>query len=801
MKNYIVFLSLAVLCGGCSRPDMDARKADRWLRFSDRAHHKAVFYYERALAVMKPGARRDKISYQLGRLFFEAGDYEAALGILKGLASFEARFLLAQALFKTGDDAGALEVFHKIGDKGDAEFLYRYGLVLEKNNLYDQAQRLYSRITRDARWGALAKERLAAMNLARPAGAYSGVSEEVRQIVVSAPGQEAYPDASAIILLADEAMALSKDDQLTSDVHYVVKILNERGKEAYGEISLPYDATYEKLELAYARTIKPDGTVVTVGDKNIRDVSLYLNYPLYSNVRARIISMPEVAVGAVIEYKARLVQTKLPNKKDFDVVFWLQTDEPILRERFRVTVPRDRQLATKIVNSLYNTFGYDMNPVVTEQGSSRVYQVFFERVPQIIPEPAMPPGSRINPYILFSSFSSWQDVYLWWRALAKDKAAADEAIRAKALLLAQGQQSVEDKIRAIYNFCAQDIRYVAVEYGDAGYEPHSAAEIFANKYGDCKDKVILLLAMLDAVGIQAYPVLISTQDSLDLQKDVPSLVFNHAIAAVKVADKLVFMDATASTVPWGSLPPGDQDRDVLVFFPDHYEILRTPASGPGENRILTELRLKVADDKSVSAERLVTARGVYEHMQRYWLRYTMPSLVEEELKQKVRSFADNAVLTGYKISGVEDLDTPIALSYTFTAPRYLTQAAGTYVVDKLGALDTTPVFAQARRYPIEESCLKEKEDVIDIELPGHLAVKYLPKPVSVQTPWFDLKSAYEVVPGHGIRFRFFHRVKQRVLAVDEYPAFKKAVEESAAEANQHVILEETRRQDGRTQKK
>jgi hypothetical protein len=262
----------------------------------------------------------------------------------------------------------------------------------------------------------------------------------------------------------------------------------------------------------------------------------------------------------------------------------------------------------------------------------------------------------------------------------------------------------------------------------------------------------------------------------------------------------VFMDTTAGTVPWGSLPPDDQDRDVLVFFPDHYEIVRTPVSSSGENSVATHLRLKIADDGSVSAERSVKTRGVYEYMQRYWLRYTMPSLIEEELKQKVRSFADNAVLTGYKISGVEDLDTPITLSYAFTAPRFLTEAGDTYIMDKLGALDTTSVFAQARHYPLEESYLEEKEDVIDIELPGHLAVKYLPKPVSVQTPWFDLESAYEVSPG-GIRFRFLNRVKQRVLSVEEYPAFKKAIEESAAQANQHVILEETRRQDGRTQKK
>ena len=391
-----------------------------------------------------------------------------------------------------------MEVFNKIGDKGDAEYLYFYGQTLEKNNLYDQALRIYSLIQKDRVFGRLAQSRLSTINLNSGQIAFAGVQEETKKAIQESPGEEKYPDASALYLLCDENIYLTEKAQLISDDHYVIKILNDRGKEAFGEVTLTYDSTYEKLELLYARTIKPDGTVVTVGDKNIRDVSLYMNFPLYSNVRAKIISMPEVAAGSVIEYKVKIYQSQLPNKKDFSTIYWLQMDEPILWQKCKIDVPASKSLRYKIINAGYNTFGFDMTPKVLQKADRRIYTLEFKNIPQIIPESSMPPMARANPYILFSTLQSWGDIYTWWRDLYRDKIAPDAAMKAKVRELTKDKKTPEEKLKAIYNFCAQEVRYVAVEYGDAGFEPHKAAEIFANKYGDCKDKAILF--DLDASG-------------------------------------------------------------------------------------------------------------------------------------------------------------------------------------------------------------------------------------------------------------------------------------------------------------
>ncbi len=792
MRKRSIFLLCVFILLGCSRADLDARKADRLSLATQKSYQEAVRLYQRALTARPKGGFSDNVRLKLGRLFLKGGDTGAAIEEFRKVNTREAQVLLAEALLKDSDFTGALESFNKIGAQGDAEYLYFYGLALEKNNLYDKAQVLFARVASDPVYGARAKRRIGAMNHNNALVAYGGVDEEVKKLILASPGQEKYPEASGLYLLTDDNIVLTPDDRLITGSHYVIKILNDRGKEKFGEVVLPYDSTYQKLELEMARTIMPDGTVVTVGDKNIRDVSVYLNYPLYSNARARIISMPEVTAGATIEYRVKITQAQLPNKKDFDTSYWLQSDEPILYQRSTLTIPKERALKYKTVNASYNTFGFNMTPQVRQEKDTTVFFLEFKDVPQIIPEPMMPPLSRIDAYILFSTFQSWQDIYTWWRDLYKDKISSDADIAAKVLELTRDKKIREDKLRAIYNFCASEIRYVAVEYGDAGYEPHKATEIFKNKYGDCKDKVILLVAMLKEAGIDAYPVLVSTSDSFDVQEDLPNILFNHAIAACEVKGELIFMDVTASTASFLDLPPDDQGRTALVFFKDKYQLVRTPIFPSSHNKVSTFMKMKVARDESIEAERKVDAAGSYQQAQRYWLKYTMPALIEEGLKQKVRSIVERAVLKNYEIKNVDDLDKPVSLKYTFSAPQYFTRAGKARLMAQLSNIDTAGLAKDTRRYPIEFSQLDEDEEMIEVELPVHLAVKYVPQPVTLETKWFYFTCRYDVINKKSLRFFFTRKTKERVVSPTEYAAYKKAIEDLVPLVNQQVVLEETR---------
>lgn len=792
MKRNIshIFLMIALsYLAGCSSSDFDIWKADRLAAASRDSYAQAARLYERALGALPAGGFAESVRFKLGKLYFYGGDYAAAMEEFKRLDSKQARRLLAISYFKDSDFTNALEIFNRDKSIKDSEYLYYYGRTLEKSNLYNEALQVYASIVERSVFAGMAKKRMLAINLADRGLVFAGVGPDIVDLIRNSPGLKEYPDASGLYLLMDEKTALMPDDRIESSTHACIKILNDRGKEKFSEVVLAYDSTYERIEIEYARTIKPDGTVVTVGDKNVRDVSLYMNYPLYSNARAKIISMPEISDGCVIEYRIKEFCSKPPKTKDFNTIYCLAMDDPILLEKFQLSIPAERVLKYKIVNASYNLLGFDMKPKEEIQGQRKIYSLEFKNVPQIVPEPAMPPWTRVNPYVIFSTFRDWQAVYEWWQSLYQDKIVVDAAIQTKVNELIDGKTTAEARIRSIYNFCVSQIRYVAVEYGDAGYEPHKAGEVFENKYGDCKDKAILLVTMLKAAGIEAYPVLVATFDSLDVQRDIASNLFNHAIAAVYLNGKLIFMDATAGTASFGDLPFADQGRTVLVFFNDKYELRDIPLFDPEHNSLVTRMRIKAADDESVFIWRQVEARGSYEQAQRFWLKYTMPSLIEEDLKQRARSFAHSAEIEKYEIKNVDDLDKPVELKFSFRSKDFFTKAGNVRIIDQLSGVRVDMVVKDARLYPLEFSALEQEENIIDIELPRHFAVKYLPKTAMEDNKWFYCLSKYELMKKNVIHFYWLFRVKTRDVPLVDYPAYKKAVEALALKLDQKVLLE------------
>ena len=104
--------------------------------------------------------------------------------------------------------------------------------------------------------------------------------------------------------------------------------------------------------------------------------------------------------------------------------------------------------------------------------------------------------------VQITTFKNWTEVAAWYSGLEKGRSEPDAAIRAKVAQLIQGNKSDLEKMEALYDYVSTNIRYVSLSFGLGRYQPHSAAEVFSNQYGDCKDKQTLLAAMLDVAGIR-----------------------------------------------------------------------------------------------------------------------------------------------------------------------------------------------------------------------------------------------------------------------------------------------------------
>ena len=745
-------------------------------------YKKAVKGYEKI--VMK-NPRNEGARLALAKLYAEHGDYQNVVSMLNDAQEPTAKQLLAICLYKSGEYTRALSMFDRLGKIDDPEYLYYYGLTCQQHNLYEQALALFKQI-KNTPYLALAKERLASIE--RQSTEYlSSLEPEFKNAIIEAT-KEKYPLAGAAVILADETLRLTLENTLISEARYIIKILNDRGKNDFSEIVIGYDSTYETVEVTDAKTIKPNGEAVSVGEKDIRDVSRYMNFPLYSNARARIISMPEITEGAIIEYKVRSTQSQLINKKDFTTAYTIQENEPIVFGRFTLRIPEERELKIKILNPRYNTLNFTLDPRRSNERGEKAYAWEFRDIPQIELEPNMPPVSEITPILLISTFTSWDEIYRWWWDLAKDRMSLDSAIIEKANELIKGKNTPEEKIRAIYNYCVQEIRYVGIEYGQAGYQPHQAQEIFKNKYGDCKDKAVLFVAMLEAAGIPGHLVLIGTYGTPVTSEDFPAVNFNHCIAAVELDKKLVFLDITAEVCSFGDLPADDQERKVVVFKKDGYTIVSTPVIPPEGNFINYVTRITLQDDETITASRQVRGLGEFDQMQRFWLRYTPANLIEQGLKEKVQSMVTSGNLLAYEYENADTLDKPIKLTYTFEGRNFLSRAGNARILPQFAQQDTSSVAKDSRLYPLELGSPSLMESVFEMVLPKTIKVKYLPKTFTIKNQWGEYVLMYSV-KGKTLTVtqRQVSSVKQ--IPKEEYSQFKKFLEDLAIQADEHVILE------------
>ncbi|MDD5731235.1 MAG: hypothetical protein PHN57_08960, partial [Candidatus Omnitrophica bacterium] len=331
-------------------------------------------------------------------------------------------------------------------------------------------------------------------------------------------------------------------------------------------------------------------------------------------------------------------------------------------------------------------------------------------------------------------------------------------------------------------------RYVAVEYGQAGYEPHPASEIFKNKYGDCKDKAILLVTMFKEAGLVAYPVLISTDKSVNLIPELPATLFNHCIAALELEDKTVFLDPTAQTCSFGDLPLSDQSRKVLGFAPGGYKILETPLFPPEHNSIRQELNIKVNKNEGITAEKKNYTRGFFDQAQRYWLLFTQPELIQDTLNSVAQEISIGAKVNKYKIDNLDDLNKPVVLAYDFSGDEFFTVSGSLRILPQLASVNTALVSKLKRRYPVDLGLLDVKEEYLEIDLPKGLIVKNMPDNLSEESPWSEVKVEYGY-KNNKIFFRQETRTKKKIISQSDYAAFKAFLEKAARRAKQRVILE------------
>src|SRR6202453_239163 len=386
----------------------------------------------------------------------------------------------------------------------------------------------------------------------------------------------------------------------------VIRIQSQAGVEEFGQLIFGYSSATEKLEVEYVRVRKPDGQVVVTPESTAQDFApdVLKEAPMYSDYRQRHISVAALQPGDTLEYRTvTRVLTPLAAGN-----FWYEYTFPkgvaVKEDRLELNIPKSREVKLKTPTR---------KPEIQEPGDRRIYTWL---VKDIEPERDRNRDSdddeeEADPDVQLTTFTDWKQVAQWYAKLQAERMAVDDSVHKKADELTKGADTLTEKARLLYDFVARNVRYVSISLGIGRYQPHSAADVLQNGYGDCKDKHTLFSAMLRAEGIQSYPVLIDSSRQLDA--DIPSPAqFDHVITAARLGTgtDITWLDTTPEVTPFGLILYQLRNKQAVVASDDSEGGLRrTPADSPIRTFMHFVLDGKFSDFGALDATVEVTAQG------------------------------------------------------------------------------------------------------------------------------------------------------------------------------------------------
>jgi transglutaminase-like putative cysteine protease len=566
--------------------------------------------------------------------------------------------------------------------------------------------------------------------------------------------------------------------------------LTDQGLPAVGKFAQFYSKTLQSLEIDEAYTLKADGRRIPVGADGLqRQAGVVASGVGQSWTDGEVLQLtfPDVQRGdrTVLTYTLRGLATSLPGwvaGQDYLVPF-------VGIDRFRWTLRAARSVDLQVVAP-----GLRLSPMATDgdwatwtiEGSSTAHD--FDRAPANT--------LKTYPRVMFSSFRQHEQLAQAFGAAMRTRLAVSDEVRRIATDATQGLSSPHDKARALYLWMHRNIRYVAVYLGAGGWVPHDVDTVLKNRYGDCKDQVLLLTALLQAVDIEAAPALLNTFSEYALTELPVSNSFNHVITYLPALN--LFVDTTAGAVPFGVLPGADADKPVAVALPDGGRLMRTPAFTAENNRAEVRSVWQVGEDGSAALELSVRGTG------------PTGALLRERLHQIPAGGGPAAVQRLLEASGWRGRGTvqhpPLRPGVQTQTLRLNATIENLLPDPQAGSLPAHPMLSDApiyvlsqlgdftaatRRYPMVCPPVSVRED-FELRWPASLDVVRVPRDLDIDQPADGLRfTARYTLDGRTVKgWRELTLARTgHVCSVEEYARLKPAIDQVTQHLRSSVLYQ------------
>jgi transglutaminase-like putative cysteine protease len=521
---------------------------------------------------------------------------------------------------------------------------------------------------------------------------------------------------------------------------------------------------------------------------------------LYGDVRVRLASPPGADPGGIVAWESikQLPPYFFEDSWDF------QNPVPTLHSVFEIDLPpgwhqeavwarHDKIPATEVTPGhfrweLTNLPGIDLSDVPLHPAWEAVagrMTVRFGAAP-------LPEGSAL-----------WSKIGTWYYGLAAPQSEGGGDLVTTARTLASDADFLA-KLEKLAAFLQQQIRYVAIEVSIGGWQPHPAADVFRSRYGDCKDKATLMIAMLDAVGIRAVWVSLDDRRGV-IDPAAPTLFGNHMITAIEIPQgydnprlqavvtvhsghRYLIFDPTNPYVPVGQLPDYEQGSYAVLAAGGDSQLIQLPILNPGAESIERKAEFELAPDGTLKGEVTVLRNGASAWKWRDRLAMDSDREQREMLETLLQHDFSSFTLGTEKIAHVRDLEQPLEMDYSVTAPLYAKTAGNLLLVrPRVIGTDADGLDDKPRSVPISFEGVGTWRDAFDVRIPSGYTVDDIPDPLDLDMGFATYHSQVKADAGV-LHYRREYVLKQVQLDPEQYSKLRKLEAAITTDENSDAVL-------------
>ncbi len=415
--------------------------------------------------------------------------------------------------------------------------------------------------------------------------------------------------------------------------HYARKAINENGVEEIAHVEIRFDPAYQTLTL-HSINVRRGGRVISkLGAAAVRVLQREkeLEYRIYDGSKTANVFLDDVRVGDVVEYAYTLRGANPVFGNRLFGQFDLQWKVPIHRLNARLLWPAGRELYL----AHHNT---GLKPSVRERDGYREYRWQAQGLPALVVEDGAPGWYDPYGWVQWSEFKDWESVARWAQPLYRVPDRLGPALQTEVERIARLTAAPGERLLAVLHFVQHEIRYLGVEIGAGSHAPNLPQVVLERRFGDCKDKSLLTVTMLRALGIEARPALVNTVLRRGIRDLHPTpAAFNHVLVRARLDGRDYWVDPTRAPQKGDLAHLYQPDYDYALVVDAATQAL-TPM--PGAAAGVYKRTIYVVFDARAGLDQPVrfTVTSILEGASAEALRNTLASENREELQQQYLNF-------------------------------------------------------------------------------------------------------------------------------------------------------------------